>query len=136
MLLTVLRNRKRQGRAVRSLALTLVSASLLGQIAGFAHLALSAHSVCAAHGEAVHPSQEPSASATGAGFQAFPRSADSDEHAHCFLVTHRRDRAVALVAACAPLSIPEEKAEPAPALRIEHPAIATLRLAPKSSPPA
>ncbi len=119
---------------------------MLGQVAGYAHLAFTSHVTCAEHGELVEADggdQGASAADTlaarehAAGGHADLSTAGdgAHDHDHCTLAPHRRDRVThegALVL------VPAATAAVADGVRfaIAPPRpIALLALAPKSSPP-
>jgi hypothetical protein len=139
--------RRGRGGAWRALACALGLAAMLGQVAGYAHLAFTSHVTCAEHGELVEADNggEQGASAAdtlaarehAAGGHADLSAAAEGAHGHdhCTIAPHRRDRVthdgarVRLDSASATVAdgIRFAVAPPRP--------IALLALAPKSSPP-
>lgn len=122
-------------------ALALVCAFLLAQLAGFVHLALERHAVCAEHGELLHVADSASSSAA-AGHQerTGPSLADGssgDAHAHCDVLPAVQPKQSVATGAPArsiePLASAWNRAAP---LAVAHAAVPLLLLAPKQSPPA
>jgi hypothetical protein len=143
----IVARREGGGRVTSWLALVLVCASVAGQLASFAHLALVRHSVCAEHGELIHSDdagQDHAAAgaavASGVpGRAAFSIAHGADAahtHEHCLLVTGRREHAVHRAAVtfedCAGVQqVLAVVVQPAAAV-----APAVFAYAPKCSPPA
>jgi hypothetical protein len=128
-----------RGRLGRAVALSLALAAMLGQVAGYAHLAFTRHVTCAEHGELVDAGSATTAvpDAERAAHGRVEATGDGDHaHEHCTIAPHRRDRATgapvrSFIAGSSVAAVSGVRAT------IDPPrSIALIRLAPKSSPPA
>jgi len=129
-------------RVVRLGCVLLVGVVLAGHVGAVLHQSLVQHAVCSEHGEATHGDvvAKPGAAervVAHASYDGIPASAADDDHEHCLLALTRRDAAVAARSHDTTLA-PPQAAKLATVLETSpaHAPIATLRLAPKSSPPA
>ena len=136
MLLTSFQAQSRSRRTLRRWALGLAGAALVGQIAGFVHLSITPHGICAAHGEAVHADDAPAPARSGYGYEAPTRAGTGESHEHCLVVSGARERIAPTLRTPLPAPSSTQATPVAPEARVSHVSIATLLLAPKSSPPA
>jgi hypothetical protein len=133
----------RRKRLQQGLAVALVAVGLFGQLAAYAHLAFTRHVTCADHGELVDAGAEPEslqrdpqATATTAETVVGAQASAAHGHDHCLLAPVRRDRGALTLPAAELLAVLARTDDlVAPRAIVPAPAIALLRLAPKSSPP-
>ena len=135
--------RRTSGTVYSCRAVAVALLTLAGQLSSIGHLALSRHAICAEHGELIDVDEEV-ASATPASAEddlfsidATAGSRSAHGHDHCSLAAHRRATTPACRAKIYVVSgdftlglrcLEVDSPRPAP--------VATLRVAPKNSPPA
>ncbi len=131
---------RRAGTTFRGSAALLACAQLALPLWSAQHAAQAAHVACAEHGELLEADApavnvEPGAE-SATSLQAAPTAAEH-AHVHCALLSLARERALPGVAAQAASVVGSPQAAPPRLSCAAHaPAIALIRLAPKSSPPA
>jgi hypothetical protein len=136
------RNAPSRRAAVRAAACAVAMAAMLGQVAGYAHLAFTAHVRCAEHGELIEAGPSTASAAIASLGSVAERHASIDAveapghgHEHCAAAPHRRDRAAhafvrTFVAAAELPFVARVTTQIGPPR-----AIRLILLAPKSSPP-
>jgi hypothetical protein len=137
------RNAPSRRAALRAVACVVAMAAMLGQVAGYAHLAFTAHVRCAEHGELIEAGSSSGSAVTASLGSASPSHARIDTagaaghgHDHCAAAPHRRDRAThpfthTFVATGQLGLVARITAQIGPPRAID-----LLFVAPKSSPPA
>ena len=95
----------------RSVAALILVAFVGGSLAGYFHQAVERHARCPEHGEAIHVTAEPAATAqiaaaAGASWQRPGTEPGTHEHEHCYLCPSSRERSgSAAVQAWSPVAL-------------------------------
>ncbi len=128
-------------RMIRGACALIALLALVLQGSSGGHMLLVEHSRCVAHGELVHGGAHQHEAgqdrhAESAVLHGVPDVGSHEAHDHCSVLTDRRDSVVLIGRADAGIRVAEAQDELSVLRRLIAPSTSSLRLAPKTSPPA